>query len=246
MPIFNFDDEDSDVPIPTWTPDQIQSLESINPFYVPGIVNLLKFLVHEKGTLLDSVLDLTFVLHSVANMDNSDYTLSRTDGLVAIASEFCLIDCLYDGSVLAGIEMLDNAVLFLALNDQANFALEAAVCLKDKNSSIMQTSAVLPSLSLFGHWEEFASTVLACLLTNASTSSKMSTLFKVIKHLDIGVNSEIEFVDHIRKLCAVNLLSLNISESSDAVVSINHQPAGLFLLFSNQEKLARRLAELSI
>lgn len=243
MGVYNFDSEPN---IPKWTPDNMEVLDSLNSFYVPGIINLLKFLVHEKGTVVDATMDLSLVLHSIANMHNDDYSFNRSDTLVALASEFCLIDCIYEGKVLAGVEMLDNAVLFLGLHDEANYALEAAVCLSETASSLLAIPASLPSLSLFGHWEEFASTVLACLLTNASTSSKMSTLFKVIKHLDIGVNSEIEFVDHIRKLCAVNLLSLNISESSDAVVSINHQPAGLFLLFSNQEKLARRLAELSI
>jgi len=224
----------------------MEVLDSLNSFYVPGIINLLKFLVHEKGTVVDATMDLSLVLHSIANMHNDDYSFNRSDTLVALASEFCLIDCIYEGKVLAGVEMLDNAVLFLGLHDEANYALEAAVCLSETASSLLAIPASLPSLSLFGHWEEFAATILACLLTSARGYSKMSTLFKVVEQLDIGVTTEIDFVDHIRKLCAVNLLNLRLNDEGEAFVHINHQPAGLILILSNRSELATRLADLHL
>jgi hypothetical protein len=245
MPIF---EEDSNLPIPTWTRDEVVVLESIDDFYAAGIINMLQFLVAEEGAVLDETIDLTLVMHSVVNIHNDKYSFEQTDILLALASEFCLIDSVYDRQVLGGVELLDNAVLYLAIHGEADYALEAAVCLSSNSKSIMQVSAVMPSLSLFGHWEEFAAVIIDCMLTHRTTCSKMSILYSAIETLDVGVDSEVEFVDYIRKLCEVNLLSLEMPKSSDdeASVQLNVQAAGLFLLFSNRVELAKNLANLTV
>ena len=245
MPIF---EEDSNLPIPTWTLDEVVILESIDDFYSAGIINMLQFLVAEEGAVLDETIDLTLVMHSVVNIHNDKYSFEQTDILLALASEFCLIDSVYDRQVLGGVELLDNAVLYLAIHGEADYALEAAVCLSNNSKSIMQVSAVMPSLSLFGHWEEFAATIIHCMLTHHTTCSKMSILYSAIETLDVGVDSEVDFVDYIRKLCAVNLLSLEMPKSYDAEASVqlNVQAAGLFLLFSNRVELAKNLADLTV
>lgn len=245
MPIF---EEDSNLPIPTWTRDEVVILEAIDDFYAAGIINMLQFLVAEEGAVLDETIDLTLVMHSVVNIHNDKYSFEQTDILLALASEFCLIDSVYDRQVLGGVELLDNAVLYLAIHGEADYALEAAVCLSSNSKSIMQVSAVMPSLSLFGHWEEFAAVIIDCMLTRGTTCSKMSILYSAIETLDVGVDSEVDFVDYIRKLCAVNLLSLEMPKSSEdeASVQLNVQAAGLFLLFSNRVDLAKDLANLTV
>lgn len=245
MPIF---EEDSDLPIPTWTRDEVVVLESIDEFYSAGIINMLQFLVAEEGAVLDETIDLTLVMHSVVNAHNDKYSFDQTDILLALASEFCLIDSVHDRQVLAGIELLDNSVLYLAMHDEPDYALEAAVCLSQSSRSIMQVSAVLPSLSLFGHWEEFAAVIISSILTQRATCSRMSVLYSAIETLNVGVDSKVDFVDYIRKLCAVNLLSLEMPKSSqgEASVHLNTQAAGLFLLFSNRVELAKELASLSV
>jgi hypothetical protein len=47
------------------------------------------------------------------------------------------------------------------------------------------------------------------------------------------------------KLAEVGLFNIYLDNESDGVLSINTQAAGIFLLFSNREELARRLAELT-
>lgn len=242
MPIF----DDNDFPVPSWTTTDVEILDSVDEFYRPGLINLLQYVVREQGAVFCDTLDLSLVVHSIANISNDLYSFAHSDSIVAVASEFCLVDCVYDGQVLGGIELKDNAVLFLGINDEPNYALEAAVCLSKSSDSLMRTAATLPTLSLFGHWEDFAVSILTVLLTKCGVSSKISVLHKIVKKLDIGVSTELEFVDCMRKLCAVNLLSVELNDSAEAVVSINVQPAGLFLLFSNRVELARRLAEISI
>jgi hypothetical protein len=79
MPIF---EEDSDLPIPTWTRDEVVVLESIDEFYSAGIINMLQFLVAEEGAVLDETIDLTLVMHSIINAHNDKFSAISFVGTV--------------------------------------------------------------------------------------------------------------------------------------------------------------------
>jgi hypothetical protein len=241
MPIF---EDDTDFPIPTWTNDDVEVLDSIDDDLIFGISNLLKFIVHEQGVVHDQTLDLALVFHSIVNSGTETYSFDQAETVVSVASEFCLIDCVFENQVLSMVEVRDNAVLFFAIHDEFDYALEAAVCLSSRSDSLLSNISTRPSLSLFGSWEAFATVLLYSLLTEGKLSGSISLLMKKAKTHGLEIDSTLSFVDSIRKLSAAGLFSVNISKREKAVVSINKQPAGLFLLFCGETELARKLAEL--
>lgn len=243
MPIF---DDEYGFPVPTWTTDDVTVLEAIDDSLSVGISRLLGFVIREQGLVDDATLDLILVFHSVISGTDEKYSFDDAERVVTVASEFCLIDCVYDNQVLSMVELRDNAVLYLALQDEHTLALEAAVCLSKNDRSLLSTSATRPSLALFGQWEDLAATILSVMLTNGQMSDSIGSLMNNVVKEGVYVQSEVEFVDLLRKLTAVGLFSVSISRKDRAVVSIESQAAGLFLLFSGRSDLARRLAEISI
>tara|TARA_R110000803_G_scaffold37598_11_gene81095 strand:- start:16365 stop:17093 length:729 start_codon:yes stop_codon:yes gene_type:complete len=236
---------ESALPNPTWTKDDVIVLEAIDDYYAAGLIRFLGFLVGCEGTLSDSTFDLILVVHSIINPMNEYYSFDDAESLVAVASEFCLVDCEYENQVLSMVELQDNAVLFLAMHGEHNFALDAAVCLSVQASSIMSDRTVLPSLALFGEWEEIATIVLDALLTQGKLRDSIGWLMEETSHT-ILCNSEIEFVGIVRKLCASGLLDVTIGVDDKALVGIEQKAAGLFLLFSGRTEMARTLADLSV
>lgn len=240
----SFFDQDAPENLPAWTPEDVEVLQAVDPFCVPGICNVLAFIIANHGFVEDDTLDLALIFHSVANWNDDGYSFDDAEKVIAVASEFCLIDCVYDNQVLTLVEVQDNAVLFLALHDQHSSALEAAICLTDRDSSMFSNSSTLPSLSLFGEWEEFAVMLVDSLLTRGRLSDSIGSLMEHCAEAGLPVTSELEFVDTVRKLCAVGLLSVEIDDKGLATVHIERQPAGLFLLFSNRIEMAKSLASL--
>lgn len=241
MPIF---DDTHGFPIPSWTSDDVTVLEAIDHRYSQGICYLLSFLIANNGFVDDDTLDLILIFNSVVNLSDQEYSFEETEKLVALASEFCLIDCVYENQVLTLVELRDNAVLYLAINEEHNLALEAGVCLGRKSHSILSNIACRPSLSLFGEWEELAVLILSSMLTRKRTSASIGFLMKHTKKDGLETTSDMEFVDCLRKLCEVGLFSMVVDSDEVAKISIQAQPAGLFLLFSNNTDLAKRLASL--
>lgn len=243
MPIF---DSDSDYPVPTWTKDDVTVLEAIEPsLYIP-LSRLLAFLIGERGLVHDETLDMVLVFNAVINNGKDKYSFDDVEKVLAVASEFCLIDCVYDNQVLSMVELRDNSVLFLAMCEECSLSLEAAVLLSENKKSLLHNSDVRPSLSLFGEWEQIAVELLSSLLTRRSLSASIGTLMSNIEEDGFDVGSEVEFVDLIRKLSAVGLFSVSIDSSERAVVSIEPKPSGLFLLFSGRAEMAKTIAEISI
>lgn len=243
MPIF---EHDSDFPVPTWTKDDVVVLEAINDYYALGLVRFLGFLISNEGLVADSTLDLILVVQSVVNDMDEKYSFDDAERIVTLASEFCLVDCVYENQVLAMIELQDNAVLFLAMQGEDHYALEAAVCLAQDEKSLMFDDSIRPSLSLFGDWEEIGAFVLESLLTRRLLSDSIGSLMDHTSSAGLWVTSEVEFVDVIRKLCAAGLLGVDIVDTGRAMVFVQEKAAGLFLLFSGRTELAKELADLSI
>lgn len=198
-----------------------------------------------EGFVEDDTLDLILVFHSVANWNDDGYSFDEAERIVAVASEFCLIDCVYDNQVLTLVELQDNAVLFLALNEEHESALQAAVCLAKNDRSLLSNTATRPSLALFGVWEETAAYILGSMLTRGLVSDSIGSLMDNTSIDGVTVYSEIEFVDILRKLSAVGLFTVSFKDDGLAMINIEPQPAGLFLLFSNRVEMAKRLASLS-
>tara|TARA_B100001094_G_scaffold316612_1_gene358071 strand:- start:623 stop:1345 length:723 start_codon:yes stop_codon:yes gene_type:complete len=240
MPIF---DDDSDFPIPTWTMDDVEVLEAIDFSFSMGIVELLRFLIAEKGSFTDETLDLTIIVHSVVNALKDQYTFDEAQSIVSVASEFCLIDCLYDNQNLVGMELSDNSILYLALQEEDDLALEAGVCRADVKTSLFYLEPTRPALSLFGHWEDMASELLFCMLTRGKLSDTIGSTYKQMSAI---FRSDLEFVDFVRKMCEVGLISTEIQKSGKATIEIQVVPAGIFLLFSSRTELATKLAHLTI
>lgn len=242
MPIF---DNASNFPISTWTTDDVVVLEAIDDYFIPGLIKFLGFVISSEG-LISASIDLILVIQSVVNGSDERYSFDDAERIVTIASEFCLVDCVYDAQVLCMVELQDNSVLFLATQGEDNYALEAAVCLSVCEDSMLFDSAIRPSLSLFGHWEYIASSVLDALLTQKKLCDSIGSLMDKVVSTGLSVASEIEFVDVIRKLCAVGLLDVTMGDDDKALVGIEPKPAGLFLLFSGRTDMARTLADISI
>lgn len=243
MPIF---DNDSNFPVPTWTKDDVVVLEAIDDYYALGIVRFLGFLISNEGIVADSTLDLILVVQSIVNDSDEKYSFDDAERIVTLSSEFCLVDCVYENQVLAMIELQDNAVLFLAIQGEDHYALEAAVCLAQDEKSLLFDGAVRPSLSLFGDWENIGAVVLESMLTRRLLSDSIGSLMDHTSNTGLWITSEVEFVDVIRKLCAVGLLSVDIVDTGRAMVTVQEKAAGLFLLFSGRTELAKELADLSI
>jgi hypothetical protein len=243
MPVY---ESESDFPIPTWTTDDVVVLEAIDNYYAAGMVRFLGFVIGSKGVLSDSTLDLILVVQSVINPMNEYYSFDDAERLVVLASEFCLVDCDYDNQVLSRVELQDNAVLFLAIQGEHNYALDAAVCLSSNEQSMMFNRTVLPSLALFGDWEEIASVVIEAILTQGKLSDSIGSLMQKTSDAGRWIQSEVEFVDVVRKLCTVGLLDVTIGKDYKAVVAIEQKAAGLFLLFSGRVDMARTLAGISV
>lgn len=237
MPIF---DNDSEMPIPTWTMDDVEVLEAVDTYYCSGLVELIRFLIAEQGVFMDETLDITIVVHSLMQ---KQYTFDEVENLISVASEFCLIDCLYQRQNLMAMELADNAVLFLALQEEDDSALEAALIRSRAKDSLFVSTDTRPSLGLFGHWEDLASELLFCMLTRGTLSDTIGSTYKYMSAI---FKTDIEFVDFIRKMCEIGLISTEIEESGKAKIKIEPVASGLFLLFSSRTDLAATLADLTI
>ncbi len=242
MPIF---EEESDFPIPTWTMDDVDVLEAIDHSFSTGIVELLRFLIAEEGLILDETLDLTLVVHSLVNRIEDQYTFEEAQSIVSVASEFCLIDCIYDKQILSLVELSDNAVLYLALQEEDDLALEASVCRSKDATSIFYKDKTRPVLSLFGHWEILATGLLFSILTKDKLSDTIGSTYKQMSSV-FEFKSELDFVDFVRKMCEVGLISTEIQKSGKAIINIEVVSSGIFLLFSSKTELAAKLARLTI
>lgn len=243
MPIY---ENESDFPVPTWTKDDVTVLEAIDPLLHTPISRLLAFLIAERGLVHDQTLDMVLVFNAIINNGKDKYSFDDVEKVLAVSSEFCLIDCVYDNQVLSMVELRDNSVLFLAMCDECSLSLEAAVLLSQNKKSLLHNSDVRPSLSLFGEWEKIAVELLSSMLTRGSLSASIGTLMSNIEEDGFDVGSEVEFVDLIRKLSAVGLFSVGIDKSEKAIVSVEPKASGLFLLFSGRVEMAKTLAEISI
>jgi len=227
--------------LPVWSSDDVTSLLLIDFDATVGITNLLKFLIQNKGYVKDSTMDLMFVISSVVLFGQDNHVFKDAEKIVSLATEFCLIDTVKDNQTLEAIGLSDNSVLYLALQDETDAALEAAVCLSQKKGSVMQDSAIRPALSLYGSWEDRSISILDLILTKGKTRIRISELRDIVSASDLDFHTDLEYVDFIRKLCTVGLLDININKKGTAVVSINEQSAGLFLVFSGNVDLAKTL-----
>jgi hypothetical protein len=236
-------DNDEDFPFPIWTTDDVEVLETIEHFWAIGLVELLQFLIDEQGIFQDETLDISVVIHSVINSLKDQYSFDQVDTIVSIASEFCLINSRHDKQNLSSIELTDNAILYLALQEEDDLALEGALIRSEVPTSIFSAEVTRPALSLFGHWEDLSGMLLFSMLTRGVLHDTIGSTFKYVSTI---FTNELEFVDLVRKLCDVGLLSTEILESGEARVKIEIPAAGIFLLLSNRTDLASQLAHLSI
>ena len=244
MPVFDgFDD----LPFPVWTRHDVDLLESIDPDLCFGLTNVVEYLAHNNGILDSRNFDLILLMHAVVNSGGREdiYSLHGTEAIVSVASEFCLIDCLYDRQSLEALELQDNGVLFLAVNEASSAALDAALCLSDRASSVFRYRSVRPCLALFGVWEEFAGTILATLLTLGEVSTKIGFLIEYLKASKMVPLDDVTAMSMLLKLSDVGLFDVYWDDRLDGIISINVEAAGIFLLFSDREDLARQLAELT-
>jgi len=227
--------------LPVWTSDDVTSLLLIDLDATVGINNLLKFLIQNKGHVQDSTMDLMFVVSSVILFGQNNHVFKDAEKIVSIATEFCLVDTVSSNQTLEAIGLSDNSVLYLALQDETDAALEAAVCLSKKKGSVMQESTIRPALSLYGNWEDRSINILDLILTKGKRRIRISELRDMAIGSDLDLQTDLEFVDFIRKLCAVGLLDTTINKKGSATVSINEEAAGLFLVFSGNVDLAKTL-----
>lgn len=236
----------SEVHHKAWSADDITIFDSIDPFYIPGIIKLLQFVVMYDGVVVNDNIDLTMVFSSVINSPKEQYSFEQTDSIVAVACEFCLINTVHDKQILCGVEILDNSVIFLALVGEYEVALDAAICLSKHPASMLYKNYSLPSLALFGEWERIASTIIAAVLSQGSLFCSMTDLFNILNKPLFGEISKNTFVTYIKKLCDIHLLSLDNNLNGDFIVGINPTSAGLFLLFCDRVELAAKLAAVEL
>ncbi len=227
--------------LPVWTSDDVTSLLLIDYDATIGISNLLKFLIQNEGHVEDSTMDLMLVISSVVLFGQENHIFKDAEKVVSLAAEFCLVDTVSDNQTLEAIGLSDNSVLYLALHDETDAALEAAVCLSNKKGSIMQETLIRPALSLYGHWEENAISILNLILTKGQTRIRISELRDMVFGSELDLHTDLEFVDFVRKLCTIGLLDMTINKKGNAIVSINEEAAGLFLVFSGNVDLAKTL-----
>jgi len=227
--------------LPVWTSDDVTSLLLIDYDATIGISNLLKFLVQNDGHVEDSTVDLMFVISSVVLFGQENHIFKDAEKIVSLAAEFCLVDTVSDNQTLEAIGLSDNSVLYLALHDETDAALEAAVCLSNKKGSIMQEASIRAALSLYGYWEENAISILNLILTKGRTRIRISELRDMVFGSELNLHTDLEFVDFVRKLCTIGLLNMTINKKGNAIVSINEEAAGLFLVFSGNVDLAKTL-----
>jgi len=227
----------------TWSSDDIDALLVIDPDAIVGIKNLLYFLVDNDGVVKDKNMDLMLAVNSVVQFGQDNYYFKNAEKIVSLASEFCLVDCRKDQQVLEAIGLSDNSVLFLAIHEEDDCALDAALCLRNRRGSIMQDETTLPCLSLFGYWESTAVSLLKTVLINGGLSAKISGLRKKAEQERLVFESDLEFVDCLRNLCEVGLFNTRIDKSGIAHVDIIEEAAGLFLVLCGHVDLARKLAD---
>ena len=227
--------------LPVWTSDDVTSLLLIDYDATIGISNLLKFLIQNDGHVEDSTVDLMFVISSVVLFGQENHIFKDAEKIVSLAAEFCLVDTVSDNQTLEAIGLSDNSVLYLALHDETDAALEAAVCLSNKKGSIMQEASIRAALSLYGYWEENAISILNLILTKGRTRIRISELRDMVFGSELNLHTDLEFVDFVRKLCTIGLLNMTINKKGNAIVSINEEAAGLFLVFSGNVDLAKTL-----
>ncbi len=232
-----------DFPFPLWTTKDVEVLESIEHFWSIGIVELLHFLINEDGSFERDKLDISIVLHSVINSLKDQYSFDQVGSLISVASEFCLVNCQYEKQNLTMIEISDNAILYLALQEEDDLALEGALIRSEDDMSIFRNPVTRSALSLFGYWEDLAAELLFCILTRCLLHDTIGSTFNYISTI---FTDKLEFVDFVRKMCDVGLISTEILETGEAKINIEIPAAGIFLLLSNRSELAVQLAHLSI
>ena len=244
MPVF---DSSDDLPFPVWTKHDVDLLEAIDPDYCWGLTNIVEYLTRHNGILDSHNFDLILLMHAVVNSGVREdiYSMQGTEAIVSVASEFCLIDCLYDKQSLEALELQDNGVLYMAVHESSSSALDAAICLSDRESSVFRNRVVRPCLALFGAWEDFAGTILETLLTLGELSTKIGFLIEYLKAAELIPSDDMMAMGMLLKLSDVGLFDVHLDDDLDGVISTNVQAAGIFLLFSDREDLARRLAAMT-
>lgn len=227
-----------------WT-ETLHTLSAIDPKWLPGIRNVLKFMVTEKGILIDETIDLTVIFHEIVNLNGNMYTFAEAETVLTMCSEFCLLNLVYDRQVLSMAELQDNAVFLLQSLKEYEYTLEGAILLSYQKSSLFNNDITRPSMSLFGPWEEIAGDLLAALLTRRLMCDTVSSLRKWVGNIDGGNIHPRVFVDRLRKLEAAGLINVEMQEGTEPVVEIIEEAAGLFLLLTNRLELVKLLASLS-
>ena len=221
--------------------ETLEALSVIDEYWQPGITNALMFLVGEKGIIVDSTRDLTHVFTDVVNFGGWSYDFDQTETVLALCSEFCLLNMMRSGRELHALEVQDNATFFLASQGEFDGALEVAVLRSFQKASIFHNEITRASMCLFGTWDEVAGDILSSFLTRGLLCDSVSSL---CRHVGDGNTHPKVFVDRLRKLETVGLVFIDMSKE-EPVVTLVPDSAGLFLLFSNRTDLVKRLADIS-
>jgi len=210
-----------------------------------GIYEVVKFLIRNEGVVTDATLDLLLVMHSIMNEGYFDYTFDEAESAISVASEFCIINYIKSQQTLEGMELADNSPALCLLLDDYTATLEASLCLSKVKTSPYHDEVMLPSLSLFGPWEDGATVLLKSMLTAGTLSVRIGKLRKDLSKLGLKFDTEVQYVDFIRKITATTLIETKISKRGDAKININVPQAGFFLVFSGNKDLAYRLSEIT-
>lgn len=210
-----------------------------------AIQQILKFLVTSKGSVIDETIDLHLVLHSITSGQGYSFSVDEIESIISLSSELEIINYIKTGQNLTAIEIGEDAPVFTTAKGLDDLTLELCICLSSNRNSKFNNADTLASLSLFGKWE-WESTILldAVMHSNRTTASVQTTKARMSK-MGLKFSDDLEYVDFLRKLHAVNLITIKTNRAGIGQIRINIPSAGLFLVMSNNIEAAKKLATIS-
>lgn len=211
-----------------------------------GLLFVISYMVyHSDGTIKSPTVDLLLPLQSLLNNSDFEFSFEETERLIAVGSELCVLTVINDQQTIEEISLGPNSPVLALIYDDYDLTLNASLKLSEMSEPSYSNSETLTSLSLFGHWEQYALMIIQGILKTGHTYCSLTDLKKHVDDTEPSFTPHLEFADLLDTLSRAKLLTTTIDKSGTAFVKIRVASAGLFLVFSGNREEAYRLSELA-
>lgn len=210
-----------------------------------GLLYLINYLTSCGGNISSIDLDLILALQSILNNSDFDYTFEETERVLAVGSEMFLLTVVSDQQTVEQVELGSHSPALALLYDNYDLTLSSSITLSNMNDANYINNETLASLSLYGHWEEYAMAVVRGILATGTTERRTNELHAYVSHSEPRFTPDIAFMDLLDILGQTKLLTTTVSSKGISYVRLKVPATGFFLVFSGNHDEAYRLSEIT-